>query len=345
MNGHRLLEDGLHVNGNGLPDPGESLGLPVTLFNGGTDDALSVTARLRTVDPMQGRVVTPLVAYPDLIPGAALESVAPHFQLTLSEAGAVCGDKLELELEMEAAGAGTRNARFTLSMGDREREFHKVDGQTILRQTQTPVISTLELTEDQVIADLDITLNISHPNRSELIVDLTSPEGTTVRLHNNSGSGTGLYDRYDLDTEPDGPGVMADFNGEPTAGIWTLAVSDTTYGTFGMAYLNSWTLHISAAGGFDCTPYACAEPAPAEGPASLSVGKTGSDLTFNCSAVAGAAGYHILGSPAPDLGSSVDLFGSTAGSTSHTMTGGIAGTPPLTFFQVRAVNSCSQESP
>jgi subtilisin-like proprotein convertase family protein len=345
MNGHRLVEDGVHVNGNGLPDPGETVSLPVTLFNGGTADALGVAGRLRTVDPNQGRVVTPLVAYPDLAPGTALESATPHFQLTLSESGAVCGDQIALELDMDTAGTGTRHARFKMSMGDRNREFYKPDGSTILRQTQTPVISTLDLTDDTVIGDLDITLNISHPNRSELIVDLTSPEGTTVRLHNNSGSGSGLFDRYDLETEPDGPGVMADFNGESTAGVWTLAVSDTTYGTFGQAYLNSWTLHITSAGGFDCAAYACAETIPTEAPTGLLVDKAGSDLIFDWTGVAGASGYHILGSPAPDLATTVDLFGKTAGAVSLTMTGGIAGTPPLTFFQVRAVNSCSQESP
>jgi subtilisin-like proprotein convertase family protein len=345
MNGHRLVEDGVHVNGNGLPDPGETVSLPVTLFNGGTADALGIAGRLRTVDPNQGRVVTPLVAYPDLAPGTALESATPHFQLTLSESGAVCGDQIALELDMDTAGTGTRHARFKMSMGDRNREFYKPDGSTILRQTQTPVISTLDLTDDTVIGDLDITLNISHPNRSELIVDLTSPEGTTVRLHNNSGSGSGLFDRYDLETEPDGPGVMADFNGESTAGVWTLAVSDTTYGTFGQAYLNSWTLHITSAGGFDCAAYACAETIPTEAPTGLLVDKAGSDLIFDWTGVAGASGYHILGSPAPHLATTVDLFGKTAGAVSLTMTGGIAGTPPLTFFQVRAVNSCSQESP
>ena len=75
------------------------------------------------------------------------------------------------------------------------------------------------------------------------------------------------------------------------------------------------------------------------------MGKSSTDLTFDWTGVTGAAGYHILGSTDPGLAAAVDLFGKTAGPTSLTLTGGVAGTPALTFFQVRSINACSQESP
>ena len=98
MNGHRMLEEGSHVNCNGFPDPGETVKLPVTLFNGGGGDALTVNGRLRTVDPTQGRVVTPLAPYPDMARGEGFESAQPHFELALFDPGSSCGDVVELEM-------------------------------------------------------------------------------------------------------------------------------------------------------------------------------------------------------------------------------------------------------
>jgi len=69
------------------------------------------------------------------------------------------------------------------------------------------------------------------------------------------------------------------------------------------------------------------------------------DLSFSWNGVTGATGYHVLHSPAPAFGAAVDVTGRTAGPTSLTVNDGAATTPPVTFFQVRAVNACSQEGP
>jgi subtilisin-like proprotein convertase family protein len=332
-------------------DPGETVKLPVTLFNGGTADALNVNGRLRTVDPTQGRVIEPVAGYPDLVAGEQSESNAPHFELTLFETGVACGEKVMLELEMDAEGAATRYKQFELALGDRNRDLVKTDSVWIQRQTPTPVTTTLDVVEDRTIAELDVTVNISHPNVAELIVELTSPQNTTVRLHDNTGSGAGLTTRYDLEADPDGPGTMADFEGESTLGSWTLSVRDTVWGMFGNAYLNGFTLHATAQGGFDCELLACAEPAPVESPDGLFVervvdGGDGSvDLVFSWNGIAGAAGYHVLHSTAATYDTKVDITGRTSGDTTLTMENGAAITPDLAFFQVRAVNGCYEESP
>jgi subtilisin-like proprotein convertase family protein len=350
-NAHRMIEEGAHVNGNGFPDPGETVRLPVTLFNGGTADAFGVTGRLRTADPNQGRVIEPVATYPDLAAGEASESELPHFELTLFESGAACGDKVTLELEMDADGAATRREQFDLSLGDANRDFVKTDSVPIPRQTPVPVTSTLEVTESRTMAELDVTVEINHPNVAELVVELISPQNTTVRLHDNTGSGAGLYVRYDLEAAPDGPGTMADFEGESTAGTWTLSVQDTIWGVYGPAYINGFTLHVTAEGGFDCDPFTCPEPAPAEAPDGLVVDKAvdggdGSvDLVFSWGGVAGAAGYHVLHSTAAAFDAEVALTGRTDGTTTLTVEDGVASTPQLAYFQVRAVNGCNQESP
>ena len=68
------------------------------------------------------------------------------------------------------------------------------------------------------------------------------------------------------------------------------------------------------------------------------------DLLFAWDPVASAAGYHVLQSSSPSFGTS-EVIGATAGSTTLTMEDGANTTPSLTFFQVRAVNSCDQEGP
>jgi len=351
MNDHRMIETGPDVNGNGLLDPGETVQVPVTLFNGGIADALGVSARLRTTDPAQGRVLGPIVDYPDLAPASELESAAPHFELTLFESGVACGDTVPLEVEMNADGAATRTGQFGFTLGTLDRDFPKNDPVLIPWFTPNPILQTLDVVEDHTIAALDVSVYITHSNASDLIVELSSPEGTTVRLHNNSGGAGSLDTRYDLESEPDGPGVMADFNGESILGTWTLSVDDAILGSAGTGTLQSWTLHVTSATGFDCDVFTCSEPDPTEAPAGFHVDKTvdggdGSvDLAFSWSGVTGAAGYHVLHSPAPTFGAAVDVTGRTGGPTSLTVDDGAAITPPVTFFQVRAVNVCSQEGP
>jgi subtilisin-like proprotein convertase family protein len=348
--GHRVVEEGGNVNLNGRLDPGETVKIPVTLLNGGTGEAVGVSGRLRTVDPGAGRVIDPLATWPGMLPGEELESDEPHFELTLFGQGISCGQVAELEIEMSAAGAAKRTARFSIPLGTPGRDYLKEDGQVIPRQTFTPVISTLEVTDAKTIGELDVSVGISHPGIDELIVELSSPEGTTVRLHDNSGSGSGLYTRYDLESDPDGPGTMADFEGERLAGTWTLSVQDTVYGAFGQAFLNEWTLHATAVEGYDCEPLVCGEPAPTEAPAGLLVDATKHgdgtvDLHFSWGGVAGAAGYHLLHSADPAYGQAVDLTGRTDGATTLTVPDGGAQTPPTAFFQARAVNGCNEESP
>jgi subtilisin-like proprotein convertase family protein len=332
-------------------DPGETVKLPVTLFNGGTADAFNVAGRLRTADPDQGRVLTPLASVADLPTGTQAESDAPHFELTLFDPGVACGESVLLDLEMQADGAANRTRRFGVPLGVRGRDFIHSDNVNIPRQTFTPVISTFDVVEDRPIAELDVSLNIAHPDKSELIVDLSSPGGTTVRLHNNTGSGSGLHTRYDLEAQPDGPGTMDDFVGESILGTWSLSVQDTVYGSFGMASIQGFTLHVTADGAFECDVVTCAEPPPTASPDSLQVTKVvdpgdgSADVTFDWSNVAGAAGYHLLHSTAASFDNAVDLTGRTSGATTLTVVDGDTTLPALSFFKVRAVNACNQESP
>ncbi|MCC6675678.1 MAG: proprotein convertase P-domain-containing protein [Phycisphaerales bacterium] len=109
---------------------------------------------------------------------------------------------------------------------------------------QATVTSTITIPDSYCIGDLDVTVNITHTYRGDLEVDLISPTGVTVRLHNRTGAGADdlilTYD--DSGQPPDGPGMLADFNGKIATGPWTLRIADRASGDSGT--LNGWGLKI-----------------------------------------------------------------------------------------------------
>jgi len=213
--------------------------------------------------------------------------------------------------------------------------------------TSAPAQAQFLIADDRPIADLDLTLDLFHQDPSQIIVELTSPGGTTVRLHDRGGgSGHGIETRFDRDTAPAGPGTMADFIGESTMGTWTLSVQDLDpTGVTTDGYIRTRTLHAAVLGAFDCAAQDCADPTPVAAPdlrLAAVVDGAQLDLVLSWSAVVGA-GYHVLQSTDPRFGGGVELVGNPTSATPLTLDDGARTTPALTFFQVRAVNSCHHE--
>ncbi|MCP3904860.1 MAG: hypothetical protein GY715_14635 [Planctomycetes bacterium] len=108
--------------------------------------------------------------------------------------------------------------------------------------------SIITIGSDFCVGDMDVDLDLSHTYVGDLIVELESPAGTVVRLHDRTGgSSNDLFVTYD-DSEhmPDGPGVLADFNDAGVLGDWILTVSDNAGQDQGT--LNSWALRIVPCG-------------------------------------------------------------------------------------------------
>ncbi len=348
--GARLQNQGYRLAGSGHdgddhPEPGETVELPVELFNTGVSPALAVGGEVQLLGPAHVRLLNGDALWPDLAPMAAAESNAPHFELVVLEE-ATCGDTIELDLTAWADGVPPFVETILVPMGDRERNFRDDYTVSIPSYTPTPETSTILIDQDRTLTELDVSVNIEHGDATQLIVELSSPGGTIVRLHDQSaGSGHGIVTRFDLVTAPDGPGTMADFEGESAQGTWTLSISDVdSDGPTGNGYLHDWTLHATVVGGFDCEPVTCPEPTPTEAP-ELTVDITGSDLVLDWTLVGGAPHHHVLQSAAPEFASGVVLLDRTTTETTHTITDGVATTPDLTFFQVRATNSCNLEGP
>ncbi len=95
--------------------------------------------------------------------------------------------------------------------------------------TDSITISNTNLVIDRV----DVVLNLSHTNIGQLVVTLTSPDGTTSVLVNQPGTSQDNI-VFTLDS--------VQFWGEDANGTWTLSVTDKATGDTGK--LNSWTLKL-----------------------------------------------------------------------------------------------------
>jgi subtilisin-like proprotein convertase family protein len=98
----------------------------------------------------------------------------------------------------------------------------------------------IDVPADAYLASVDCRVDITHTYKGDLVVELTSPEGTKVRLHNRTGgSASDIITWYDSETQPDGPGALGDFSGEWAEGRWELYVAD-------LASVDTGTLHTWA---------------------------------------------------------------------------------------------------
>ena len=85
----------------------------------------------------------------------------------------------------------------------------------------------LALSQDILIDHLELTVDILHPNRGDLIITLTSPDGTTSILLNQplNGNDTGDNLLFSFGSNA--------FWGELSAGTWTVTISDAAGGNVG----------------------------------------------------------------------------------------------------------------
>ncbi|WP_213997513.1 S8 family serine peptidase [Arsukibacterium sp.] len=100
------------------------------------------------------------------------------------------------------------------------------------------ITSVINVPNEGTVFGVEAGVDITHTWRGDLIVTLTSPQGTEHTLHNRAGgSEDDLVESWVVDT----------FNGEAMQGDWTLNVSDNAGADLGT--LNSWSLTITALGG------------------------------------------------------------------------------------------------
>ena len=107
------------------------------------------------------------------------------------------------------------------------------------------VSSTLDIAAEGLVEEVQAYLDIEHTRIGDLRVELTSPGGVTVVLHNQDGGGE---DRLTVIYHPDRNSTHAlaalrDFDGQEAAGGWSLKVSDRA--TQNIGRLLSWGLKVA----------------------------------------------------------------------------------------------------
>lgn len=164
------------------------------------------------------------------------------------------------------------------------------------------------------ITDVNVGVKMNTTYRGDLLIKLTSPSGTEITIMNSVGGGADdldvLFDDagtanalssgdhtvdavYDVTAQVQGGGVspLSSFNGENSAGTWTLRVCDDA--SLDLAYLLDFEVFVDG-----CTPTATVSSfAPTSGPVGTQVTITGTGFTgatavsFNGLA---AASYTVL---------------------------------------------------
>lgn len=130
--------------------------------------------------------------------------------------------------------------------------------------TGTPTVtSTITFLDDRPVADVNISLDIAHSFLADLVISLTSPQGTTVVLTSKScGNLRDINATFDDEAAADfvcggNPGItgtvkplgfLSSFNGESLQGNWTLQITDTAPADGGA--LNGFSLEICVEGEF-----------------------------------------------------------------------------------------------
>jgi subtilisin-like proprotein convertase family protein len=125
-------------------------------------------------------------------------------------------------------------------------EFCRSPGLAIPDYNSTGVRDTLAVDITADLARVEVFVDITHTYQGDLTIDLSSPGGTTVRLHNRTGgSADDIYGWYPEELTP--AGDLDDFVGENPQGGWVLTVADLASADTGT--LNSWCLRIVYGGG------------------------------------------------------------------------------------------------
>lgn len=118
--------------------------------------------------------------------------------------------------------------------------------------------ATVEIMENIIITDVNVTINIDHDWDSDLDIFLSNPNGDLIELSTGNGGAGDNYTDTVFDQDADASissgtppftgsfipeGDLSSLNGDYSAGVWTLVVTDT-FGAFDGGVINSFTLEV-----------------------------------------------------------------------------------------------------
>lgn len=257
-------------NSNGVVDPGETFSLDIPLRNDGTVTATSVlgTLSLTSGSASLDRAVS---AYPNIAPAQVQSNSLPYlFTVGLDHA---CGAPLEFTLTVTYDPSNTLVYNFTVPVGTPSLgapvTYNSTDvPKAIPDNTASGVNSTLTVGDSALVGDVNVRIgSLLHTYDGDLVLRITSPEGSTIILANRRG---GMGDNYtntlfdDSAVTPISSGSapftgsfipeepLAVTNDQSMAGVWTLNVADLASADIGT--LQAWSLDIAPVV-YTCSPY------------------------------------------------------------------------------------------
>jgi hypothetical protein len=258
-------------DGDNFIEPGEGGSLTVALTNIGGATALGVTGTLTTSTP--GVTITSATSsYPSIgSNGQSANNVAP-FTFTLANS-APCGLLIDFTLTANAANSdeGPQTFSFKVQTGEPHATVISYTGPPVLIDSGAPNTVTIPIAVTGLsspIGDLNFsfdgsgctsadgatTVGLDHTWVGDLVITLTSPQGTTVTLMSRPGGALNSGNNFCNTVLDDGGATsiqsitvagspytgsfipaspLAAFNGENGNGTWTLTVNDAASGDGG----------------------------------------------------------------------------------------------------------------
>ena len=247
--------------GNGIIDPGDTGGLTARLKNVGTATATGVSGKVSlTQGPATMLVDTS--TYPAIgVNQTRNNDVLYTFAV---DNDAVCGSVLDFQHVVTLTGQSPLTYTFEVPIGARlPGPTHTVTSSDppapIPDNDPTGVTVTVEITQTGWVNDVEVHLDITHTYVGDLIADLISPQGSSVRLvYRRGGSGdnfTGTIFDDSASTSirngtapftgryrPEEP--LSELEGESIMGTWILKVVDV--GAVDTGSITGFSLDVKA---------------------------------------------------------------------------------------------------
>lgn len=212
---------------NGVIDPGEEVSFNIELTNSGRNSALSTNGTLSSGST--GVVVqTDFSEFGD-ITGNSTSSSATKYRIAVTPEH-VCGRPFPLNISInysEEDESKNINIPFHLPTGvPKLVNLESTPDSSIPDNDENGITETIQLKSNgKVDGSFSIDVNIQHTFIGDLTLVLQSPQGTKIKLHNETGgSSDDIITNYPKDTKP-----VESFDkifGEEIKGDWKLIVID-----------------------------------------------------------------------------------------------------------------------
>jgi len=125
----------------------------------------------------------------------------------------------------------------------------------ISENSAAPTEDVISITVSETVVDVDVSVNLTHDYIDDVELDIISPAGTVVRLHDRTGTADFIIVSFDdqgvpngsvefdsgCAVQPSGPGTLSNFAGEDTAGDWTIRAFDSFPGG-ATGFISEWCL-------------------------------------------------------------------------------------------------------